>query len=78
MPWRRRGRICYCGIAYRHIYSAILTEIMPRAKFLVSGWECTRCGHKWVPKIVREPKRCPRCKSPYWNKKRVRRVVRMS
>lgn len=38
------------------------------AKILLEGWQCERCGHKWVPRegtgVV--PKVCPRCKSPYW------------
>jgi len=33
--------------------------------------ECNRCKHKWATKI--NPKYCPKCKSPYWNKKRVRK-----
>ncbi len=33
-------------------------------------WECLRCGHKWVGRTKSEPKRCPKCKSPYWNKLR--------
>src|SRR3990167_8835241 len=32
---------------------------------------CTRCGHLWVPNKIR-PVACPRCHSPYWNKKRQR------
>ena len=31
-------------------------------------WKCERCGHKWLPRILRRPKRCPLCKSPYWYK----------
>jgi DNA-directed RNA polymerase subunit RPC12/RpoP len=36
--------------------------------------ECLRCGHKWFPRIhpSREPVQCPKCKSPYWNKERVK------
>lgn len=35
----------------------------------VTKYECTRCGHVWIPKkeIV---KCCPNCNSPYWNKPR--------
>ena len=33
--------------------------------------ECKRCGHRWLIR-VREPKTCPKCKSPYWNKERQR------
>ena len=32
---------------------------------------CNRCGHKWYS---RTPNVCPKCKSPYWNKKRVRKI----
>lgn len=32
--------------------------------------ECKRCGYKWKPRIETEPKQCPHCKSPYWNKER--------
>ena len=30
---------------------------------------CERCSHKWVPREnqTREPKVCPRCKSPYYD-----------
>lgn len=29
---------------------------------------CMRCGHAWLRRVERQPKRCPRCKSPYWSK----------
>ena len=32
--------------------------------------KCLRCGHKWVPRNPRHPKQCPKCHSPYWNKKK--------
>jgi predicted Zn-ribbon and HTH transcriptional regulator len=35
---------------------------------------CKRCGWEWVKRIETEPKNCPGCKSPYWNKKRLRPV----
>lgn len=34
---------------------------------------CTRCGNDW-PRRVENPAQCPECKSPYWNKPRVRAV----
>ena len=34
--------------------------------------ECNRCGYKWATRLDREPKCCSKCKSPYWNKERVR------
>jgi len=38
------------------------------------SFTCGRCGHKWTPRENGEPKVCPLCKSPYWNKERVRGV----
>ena len=32
--------------------------------------KCKRCGNEWSP-IVENPKQCPKCKSPYWNKNRM-------
>lgn len=42
------------------------------AKILMEGWQCERCGHKWVPREqdAPEPRVCPKCKSPYWNRPR--------
>lgn len=36
----------------------------------VRGFRCFRCGHEWVPKRKEEPRVCPNCHSPYWNKPR--------
>lgn len=33
---------------------------------------CNRCYHSWKRRKDSIPKRCPRCKSPYWNKLRKR------
>jgi len=30
--------------------------------------KCLRCQHEWIPNRPFEPKVCPKCKSPYWNK----------
>lgn len=39
---------------------------------MLEGFECERCGHKWIPRAATEdiPTICPKCKSPYWNKPR--------
>lgn len=47
---------------------------MPRVKLSVGGFKCERCGHKWIPRRKEEPKVCPLCKSPYWDKPRRRKI----
>jgi len=36
------------------------------------GYRCERCGHEWVPRgdVSVEPRVCPKCKSPYWDRQR--------
>jgi predicted Zn-ribbon and HTH transcriptional regulator len=40
---------------------------------MLEGFECERCGHRWIPRATTEdtPTICPKCKSPYWNKPRL-------
>ena len=43
------------------------------AKVLILGNVCFRCGHKWLPYNIEEQQKvCPKCKSPYWDKPKVR------
>ncbi len=38
------------------------------------GFKCLRCGYEWIPrKQGHAPQLCPKCRSAYWNKPRVRR-----
>tara|TARA_Y100000310_G_C20607180_1_gene776139 strand:- start:178 stop:333 length:156 start_codon:yes stop_codon:yes gene_type:complete len=41
-------------------------------KIKLEGYKCERCSHEWVPrnKSKEEPRVCPKCKSPYWNRPR--------
>lgn len=43
---------------------------MAKVQLLVWGFRCERCGHEWVPRREEEPRVCPSCKSPYWNRPR--------
>jgi hypothetical protein len=45
---------------------------MARVPITVMGFRCERCGHEWIPRggVDDEPKVCPSCKSPYWNRPR--------
>jgi len=48
---------------------------MAKVKKTVWLWQCERCGNEWLPRDAdTEPKQCPACKSPYWNKPRQRNV----
>lgn len=33
-------------------------------------FNCKRCSYQWIPREEKEPKVCPDCNSPYWNKER--------
>lgn len=35
---------------------------------------CNRCNQTWIRRGAKLPGTCPRCKSPYWNKERVRKL----
>lgn len=57
---------------------------MPLTKISLWGYRCLRCEHLWVPRSgmvqpeegkkpvepPEEPRVCPKCKSPYWNRAR--------
>ena len=40
--------------------------------------QCNRCKISWIPRIEGRPKWCPSCHSPYWDKERVRGVVKVA
>jgi len=46
---------------------------MTKIDIVVKGYRCERCRHEWVPRSEGEPRVCPKCKSPYWNKPRKRK-----
>jgi rubrerythrin len=37
---------------------------------------CLRCGHNWRPRKDDPPVQCPNCKSPYWDKEKLRGEAR--
>lgn len=43
---------------------------MARVPITVMGFRCERCGHEWIPRgsADEEPRVCPKCRSPYWNR----------
>lgn len=44
---------------------------MGKTKIVVEGYVCERCNHKWIPSKKEKPIVCPKCKSPYWDTKKV-------
>jgi hypothetical protein len=55
------------GILYNGGIEYILFG-MPKVRLW--GFECTRCGHQWLPRSKEKPCVCPGCKSPYWDRPR--------
>ena len=44
---------------------------MAKVPITVMGYRCERCSHEWIPRqLDEEPRVCPKCKSPYWNRPR--------
>jgi predicted Zn-ribbon and HTH transcriptional regulator len=44
---------------------------MAKKEITVYQYTCERCEHVWIPRDTdNEPRVCPKCKSPYWNKPR--------
>ena len=46
------------------------------AYVLIEGYMCERCGYRWGSRTgtgtrpKTDPRVCPKCKTPYWNKPR--------
>ncbi len=43
-------------------------------KIKIEGYFCERCNHKWIPRGNEEPRVCPKCKSPYWNRPKKNKI----
>jgi hypothetical protein len=43
---------------------------MAKVRLIVWGYRCERCGHEWIPRDDAQPRICPGCKSPYWDRPR--------
>ena len=44
-----------------------------KKSFKLPSLTCLRCTHTWIPRKPVEPKFCPKCRSPYWNKPRTKK-----
>lgn len=51
----------------------IFKQVLVSAKKGPENMTCGRCQHRWVSRTI-DPVKCPKCKSPYWNKPRRRKI----
>ena len=55
----------------------IVSEPMPFKRVNVTFYVCSRCGHEWISrKPGNLPATCPKCRSPYWNRPRIRHATK--
>lgn len=40
------------------------------SEYTVTQMFCHRCSHQWINRREDKPRVCPKCKSPWWDKKR--------
>ncbi|MEN7981919.1 MAG: hypothetical protein ABFQ65_00545 [Nanoarchaeota archaeon] len=38
----------------------------------IKGNKCFRCRHKWIQREEEKSRICPKCKSPYWDRKKTK------
>jgi hypothetical protein len=51
-------------------------DAMKTTKLVIPQLKCKRCGHTWLPRITRLPKKCAGCQSPYWNRDRLKPLTK--
>ena len=66
------SRISLVNTPLANISLAVIALGMARVPITVMGYRCERCGHEWIPRgpAEEEPRVCPKCRSPWWNKPR--------
>ena len=57
------------GLANNPSRMRVLAQVKQDSPVLAQR-TCLRCGKAWWPRSQRKPKRCPRCKNPYWDRPR--------
>lgn len=75
---KKRGKlVLYCNRCnhYFKISEEKFRGVCPKCGEPLDTYRCTRCGHEWFPKEYgKMPKFCAKCRSPYWNRERIREV----
>lgn len=76
MPRRYDARlVMYCGHCNKNFMMKRenFDGTCPMCGEFLRRFRCSRCGHMWTPREWRcLPDVCPKCKSPYWCKERVK------
>lgn len=72
-PNKVGGTIMWCAFCEEWFdYDERWDGTCPRCGLNIDSFKCSRCGRVWKPKHGGIPELCPRCKSPYWNRERMR------
>jgi len=45
----------------------------PPEEVRLPRFTCKRCNHTWLPRKNAIPTICPKCKSPYWSKDKIKK-----
>ena len=56
-------------------YRRCTLQNMKSIKLMLPILTCNVCGHEWVPRKREVPKRCAKCKSPYWDRPKEREMI---
>lgn len=68
-------RCQYCGwvVIDDNMAKNRFSYVCPKCREYIHNLTCIRCGYEWAPNNFNKlPRCCPSCKSPYWNRPRVR------
>ncbi|GAG32613.1 unnamed protein product [marine sediment metagenome] len=78
-------KICLCDNCASTVLIDVAKQLEEKGKTTIIKFEgtdrgviigkntCKRCRHSWTQRTLEKPTICPKCKSPYWNKPRVRK-----
>lgn len=69
---RRAAGRAWLGLIARKLLTPMVRRVTldGMKKIVVTVVTCKRCGKEWVPRKPEWPRRCPACRSPYWDRPR--------
>ena len=73
---RREPRlVMYCDNCHKNFMmrKENFEGVCPVCGDFLTRYRCSRCGHRWTPRSWNGlPDVCPKCKSQYWNRERMK------